>query len=194
LPTVFVPLAQARSLSTAGLTWIIRFRNSLGTASDLRRAAASVDPEQRIRQYQTMDDVVAKSTADSRFNTLLFSLFGFGALVLAAIGVYGLVSFLVAQRRHEIGTRMALGAVRADILRLFLRQGIALTALGLSLGLIGAYSVAHFMTGLLFGVQAHDVLTFCLAPLVLVLTALLATVFPAWRAAETDPMRALRYE
>ena len=163
-PTVFVPLAQAQSLPSGSLTWIIRFRNSSVSAADLRRAAASVDPEQRLRQFQTMDDIVAKSTADSRFNTLLFSIFGLGALLLAAVGVYGLVSFLVAQRRHEIGTRMALGAVRADILRLFLRQGVTLTALGLGLGLIGAFAAAHFMSGLLFGVQAHDALTFYLAP------------------------------
>ncbi len=193
-PTVFVPLAQAQSLSAAGVTWIIRFRNSSATAAEVRRAAASIDPEQRIRQFQTMDDVVAKSTADSRFNTLLFSMFGFGALVLAAIGIYGLVSFLVAQRRHEIGTRMALGAMRADIVRQFLRQGFALTILGLSVGLIVSYAAAHFMTGLLFGIQGHDVLTFCLAPLTLLLAALLATVLPAWRAADTDPMLVLRYE
>jgi putative ABC transport system permease protein len=194
LPTVFVPLVQAQSLSAAGLTFITRFRNSFVTASDLRRAAASVDPEQRIRQFQTMDDIVAKSTADSRFNTVLFSIFGFGALALAAIGVYGLVSFLVAQRRHEIGTRMALGAMRADILRLFLRQGVTLTVVGLGLGLIGAYTATHFMAGLLFGVQAHDAVTFCLAPLALLLATFIAVLFPAWRAAHSDPMLVLRYE
>ena len=89
---------------------------------------------------------------------------------------------------------MALGAVRADILRLFLRQGVTLAALGLGLGLIGAFAAAHFMSGLLFGVQAHDALTFCLAPLALLLAALLAIIFPARRAAETDPMVVLRYE
>ncbi len=193
-PTVFVPLAQAQSLPSASLTWIVRFRNSSVNAADLRRAAASVDPEQRIRQFQTMDDIVAKSTADSRFNTLLFSIFGFGALALAAIGVYGLISFLAAQRRHEIGTRMALGAARADILRLFFRQGVTLTASGLGLGLIGAYAAAHFISGLLFGVQGHDALAFSLAPLALLLAALLAILFPAWRAAHTDPILVLRYE
>jgi ABC-type antimicrobial peptide transport system permease subunit len=114
--------------------------------------------------------------------------------VLAAIGVYGLISFLVGQRRHEIGTRMALGAARADILGLFLRQGTTLTFLGLGLGLIGAYAAAHFMSGLLFGVHGHDALAFSLAPLALLLAALLAILFPAWRAAHTDPMLALRYE
>jgi predicted permease len=193
-PTVFVPLAQAESLPSQSLTWIIRFRHSSAAAADLRRAAASVDPEQRIEQFQSMDDIVAKSTADSRFNTLLFSIFGFGALALAAIGVYGLVSFLVAQRRHEIGTRMALGAMRPDILHLFLRQGIALTVLGLVFGLIGAFMATHFMAGLLFGVQAHDALTFFLAPLALLAAASIANLFPAWRAAKTDPMLVLRYE
>jgi ABC-type lipoprotein release transport system permease subunit len=193
-PTVFVPLAQAQSLPTGSLTWVIRFRGSSVNTADLRRAAASVDPEQRIRQFRTMDDVVSNSTAGSRFNTLLFSIFGFGALVLAAIGVYGLISFLVGQRRHEIGTRMALGAARADILGLFLRQGTTLTFLGLGLGLIGAYAAAHFMSGLLFGVHGHDALAFSLAPLALLLAALLAILFPAWRAAHTDPMLALRYE
>lgn len=191
-PTVFIPLAQAPSLSSAGLTWIVRSGRSLTTAVQVRRAVALIDPGQRIRGFETMNGVVARSSADSRFNTLLFSVFGFGALLLAAIGVYGLVSFLAAQRRLEIGTRMALGATRADILRHFLWEGLALIVLGLCLGLIGSYASAHVMTGLLFGVQTHDVLTFCLAPLTLLAAAFLATVFPAWRAADTDPMVVLR--
>ena len=141
-----------------------------------------------------MDDILATSTADSRFNALLFALFGGGALALAVVGVYGLISFLVAQRRYEIGTRMALGAARMDILHLFIRQGLVLTGAGLGLGIIGAYIAARLMSGLLFGVQAHDALTFLLAPVVLLIGALFAVLIPARRASLTDPMIALRYE
>ncbi len=193
-PTVFIPLGQAESLSGNGLTWIIRLRNSQGAAADLRHAAASVDPDQRIRRFQSMEEILANSSADSRFNALLFGIFGAGALLLAAIGVYGLISFLVSQRRHEIGTRMALGATRADVLRLFLSQGMGLTMLGLGLGLIASYVAARFMASLLFEVQAHDALTFLLSSFVLLLAALLAILIPAQRAASTDPMVVLRYE
>lgn len=193
-PTVFVPLSQSESLPTNELTWIVRARSSSASPGDLRRVAASIDPDQRIRHFQSMDEIVSSATADSRFNALLFALFGAGALVLAAVGVHGLISFLVAQRRQEIGARMALGATSNDILKLFLRQGIALTGLGLSIGLVGAYAAARAMAGLLFGVQVHDVFVFTAAPLVLFVTAIVAVLLPARRAAHCDPVVALRYE
>jgi putative ABC transport system permease protein len=193
-PTIFVPMAQTDTLQVSELSWIVKATSTAGLADELRRTIAGIDPSQRIRRLRWMDEIVASATARPRFNASLFGIFAAIAVALAAIGVYGLLSFLVAQRRHEIGTRMALGATSADVLKLFFKQGLTLTAIGLSLGLVSAYSLTRWLASLLFGVRASDFFTYAIAALVLLLAALTATYLPARRAAKTNPVEALRFE
>lgn len=136
-PSVFVPFSQTATLPVSNLAWVVR-TSVPGVAAQVRAAVLRVDSSQRVRRLRTMEDVVASTRAQSRFNALLFGIFAGVALAVAAIGVYGLLSFLVAQRRYEIGTRMALGARQADVLRLFFKQGLVYTAVGLSAGIGGA--------------------------------------------------------
>jgi ABC-type antimicrobial peptide transport system permease subunit len=137
---------------------------------------------------------MSNSVAGRRLNLLLLGGFAALALVLAGVGVYGVVSYVVTGRTHEIGIRMALGAQRADVLGLFLKQGMGLVLLGLGLGLFGAFALSRVMTSLLFGVSAGDPMTFAGVSLLLSLIALLACYFPARRAARIDPLVALRHE
>jgi putative ABC transport system permease protein len=163
-------------------------------AEQVRAAVLRVDSSQRVRRLRTMEDVVASTTAQSRFNASLFGIFAGVALAVAAIGVYGLLSFLVAQRRHEIGTRMALGACRADILRLFFKQGLLCTGLGLCVGVAGALLLTRWLSALLYGVQPNDPGSFAAVAAVLLLIGVAASYIPARRATKIDPMVALRNE
>jgi putative ABC transport system permease protein len=137
---------------------------------------------------------VASTTATSRFDAWLFGVFAGLALALAAIGVYGLLSFSVAQRRQEIGTRMALGASRAEVLRLVLKQGVGLSVIGLGLGLAGALFLGRWLSSLLYGVRPSDPSTFVAVSLLLLCAGLVASYLPARRATKIEPMEALRYE
>ena len=137
---------------------------------------------------------MSSSTAGSRFNASVFIIFAGVALALAAVGVYGLLSFLVTQRYQEIGTRMALGARRADVLRLFLTQGTLLTGAGLAIGVVGALWLTRLMASLLHGVRPHDPLSFGGVALLLLCVGMAATYIPARRASKIDPMVALRNE
>jgi putative ABC transport system permease protein len=141
-----------------------------------------------------MQAVVDSTTADSRFDAWLFACLAGLALLLTAIGMYGLLSFSVARRAQEIGTRMALGASRASVLALVLKQGIALTLAGLAAGLAGALVVTRFLAALLFGVKATDPASFLGVSALLVAVGFLASYFPARRATRVDPMVALRDE
>jgi putative ABC transport system permease protein len=141
-----------------------------------------------------MAEIVGSTTAASRFNAWLFGTFAGLALALAAIGVYGLVSFSVALRRQEIGTRIALGATSAEVLMLVLRQGAALTIVGLGLGLAGALFLNRWLSSLLYGVRANDPFTSLAVATLLLLIGLTASYIPARRAAKIDPMEALRCE
>ena len=141
-----------------------------------------------------MDSVVAATTANSRFDAWLFGAFAALALLLTGIGVYGLLAFSVARRTNEIGTRMALGASRLEVLGMVLRQGLGLVGAGLLLGLAGAFAVTRSLTSLLFGVRPTDPLSFGLVAAVLIGVGLLASYIPARRATKVDPMVALRYE
>jgi putative ABC transport system permease protein len=142
--------------------------------------------------------VVAGSIARQRFAMMLFGIFAVAALVLAAVGLYGVMSYSVTQRTHEIGIRMALGADRKDILRLVVGQGMILSAIGVIIGLAGAYLLgklaSSFLSGLLFQVAVTDLLTFIVIPVVLVGVALVASFVPARRAIKVDPVVALRHE
>jgi putative ABC transport system permease protein len=154
----------------------------------------SVDREQPLSRIQTMEEVIAGSVAPRRFNTLLLGIFAALALALAAVGIYGVISYTVSQRTHEIGIRMALGAQRSTVLSIIVKEGMTLVLAGVVVGLAASFAVSRLTTSLLFGVNASDPLTFAVVTLILSMVALLACYLPARRATKVDPLVALRYE
>jgi predicted permease len=163
-------------------------------AAAIVRAIHEVDPTIPVYDVQTMGDRMYSSMARQRFSTLMLGAFAAFALLLAVIGVYGVLAHLVAQGRHEIGVRMALGAPRGRILAMVVRQGLELTAAGVVLGLIGALALTRVMSTLLFGISATDAITFGLVPILLIAVALVACLIPARRATAVDPQVALRVD
>jgi putative ABC transport system permease protein len=157
-----------------------------------------IDPDQPVAEFRSMDEIVSASVARQRFNMLLMGIFAGVALVLAAVGIYGVMSYSVAQRTHEIGIRMALGASSSDVLGMVLRQGMTLAAIGIIVGLATAlaltYQLKVMLSALLFNVATTDPLTFTVIPLLLACVAFMACFIPARRATRTDPMNALRCE
>jgi len=153
-----------------------------------------VDSQLPITKAQTMNAVAAASFAARRFNMLLLTLFAGLALVLAAVGVYGVMSFAVTQRTHEIGIRMALGAQVGNVMRLVMKSGLVIALVGVAIGLAGAFALTRLMTSLLFAVEPTDKTTFAAVAVSLLLIALAACYIPARRATKVDPLVALRYE
>jgi predicted permease len=163
-------------------------------AAAMVRAIHEIDPTIPVYDIRTMSDRMSESMARQRFSTIMLGAFALFALILAVVGVYGVMSHLVSQGTHDIGVRMALGAQRSRIVGMILRQGAELTAAGVILGLVGAALLSRVMGTLLFGISPHDLVTFALVPALLAGIGLLATYIPALRATRVDPVVALRQE
>jgi putative ABC transport system permease protein len=163
-------------------------------AGGLRQAVLQTDPDLPVYRVRTLEEVVADSLADQRFSATLLGLFALLALVLASVGVYGVISYSVTRRTHEMGLRMALGAERREVRRLVVVQGMRVAGLGVALGLVVALAATRFLEGMLYGVTTTDPATLLAVPAVLLLVALLATILPAVRATRVDPVVALRSE
>jgi putative ABC transport system permease protein len=189
----YAPYAQ-RSGSTDLFLVVRTDADPASLAPAVRGAVAGVDRDLPVYRVTTMEKLVAESLAQRRFSMFLFGVFAALALVLAVVGLYGVMSYGVAQRTHEIGLRMALGAQGRDVLRMVVGQGMWLVGAGLVLGLVGAFLLTRLMSSLLFGVSAADPLTYAGIALLLGAVALLASYIPARRATKVDPMEALRYE
>jgi len=190
---VYTPYAQAPSWNTMALTIRTTFA-PLALARPVHELVLGIDKDQPVSKVRTMDEVVEASVAAPRFRTLLLGLFGLAALLLAGLGIYGVMSYSVSQRTREIGIRIALGAERSEVIRLVLRHGLVLTLAGLGTGLVGALGLTHLLSSMLYEVRPTDPLTFVGVTVVLTASALLASYIPARRATRVDPMVALRYE
>jgi putative ABC transport system permease protein len=160
----------------------------------IEREIHAVDKDAVVRRVATMEDLLSESVTEPRFRTLLVAGFGALALVLAAVGIYGVIAYSVTQRTQEIGIRMALGAQRSDVLKIILGRGAVLTLVGLGIGLVASFAAARALSRFLFAIGSGDPLAFLLSIAVLSLVALAATLIPALRATRIDPLVALRYE
>ncbi len=160
----------------------------------LQKLVVSLDPEARLYEARAMDEVLSDVVAGPRFNAALLGAFSLATLFLSALAVYGLVSYSVACRRHELGVRVSLGAQRGDILRLVMGESVRLGLVGVLAGLLGAFAVTRLVSSLLFRVEAGDPLSFAAASVCLLAAVLAASFIPAYRATRLDPLVALRHE
>jgi ABC-type antimicrobial peptide transport system permease subunit len=182
-------------MSADGVAVVLRTSGDPVTAMGaVRNAVAQNDRRDVIYGVQTMDEVIAGSLAARKVSMILLGVFAALALLLSCVGIYGVISYLVGQRTHEIGVRMALGAQRRDVLRLVLGEGAKMALVGVAAGIAAALGLTRLMANQLFGVTAQDPLTFAAVAILLTLVALLACYLPARRAVRVDPMVALRYE
>jgi ABC-type antimicrobial peptide transport system permease subunit len=194
-PAVPVLYTHYTDFATGSIALTARTKeNPIGILPALRAAIQNVNPELLMTRVSTPEQIVARSFAGERFGTLLMFVFAAVGTLLAAVGLYGVLTYAVSQRTQEIGIRMALGAQRGDVLGMILRQGMLLVALGIAVGLAGAVAFGRLMRSLLFNVSPNDPLTFATITLLLSAVALLACWLPARRATKVNPMEALRYE
>jgi putative ABC transport system permease protein len=189
-PEMYIPLLQAPPQSA----FLVVHNVGPLSAADVGRVVRGVDPAEPVAFVHTVQELLSIRTAGPRFRADVLGIFAGLAVLLALIGVYGVISYAVARRTHEIGIRMALGAQHSDLLWLVIRQGITLAVVGLSVGIVGALAVTRLLSSLLYGVNPSDPLTFALVSLILTGAVLLATYIPARRATRVDPMVALRHE
>ncbi len=200
-PTMYIPVSQmpdkvtALNSRIAPLWWIVRTRMEPHTlTTSVTNAIREATGGLPVAHIRSMDEIVVLTTSRERFNMLLLSVFGSSALLMAAIGIYGLMAYSVQQRTQELGIRMALGAQAPAIRNMVVRQGMILAGIGLLIGIGGALWLTHFLAGFLFGVKAIDPTAFIVTPILLCAVALLAVWIPARRATRVDPMTALRFE
>jgi putative ABC transport system permease protein len=194
LPALYSPYTQINSWKR-WMSFAIRTQSDPAAATQaVKEQIWKVDSQLPITKVQTMDEVAAASFEARRFNMLLLTLFAGLALVLAAVGVYGVMSYAVTQRTHEIGIRMALGAQVDNVMKLVMKSGLVIATAGVLIGIAGAFALTRLMSSLLFGVEPTDKFTFAGMSLSLLLVALAACYIPARRATKVDPLRALRYE
>jgi predicted permease len=189
---IYVPFPQSVSRS---MRLIVKSAaDPAALTSAIRGAVADIDKDQPVFAISTMNQLIVDSVSTRRITLVLLALFSGLALVLAAIGIYGVISYSVAQRTHEIGIRMALGAQKADVLRIILAQGGKIAGTGVAIGIAASFGLTRLLSNLLFSVGAADPLTFAAVAIVLILIAMLACYIPARRTLRVDPMIALRYE
>jgi putative ABC transport system permease protein len=192
-PGAYVPTQQMEGWTPD--TLVVRTRNQPeGLVAPVRRAIAVVDPEQPVSRVQTMDDIIDVNVADRKQQMTLLGAFAALALVLASIGLYGVLSYAVTQRSREIGLRMALGASASTVVRMVVRHGIVLTGIGVAIGLVASWAATRSLKNLLYGVTATDPITFAAVAALLTIIALVACWIPARRASRVDPIVVLREE
>jgi ABC-type antimicrobial peptide transport system permease subunit len=189
VPDRFWPL-----LANAGQYVARTSGSAVGLAASIRQAAEKVDSSAVVYDVRPMEEIIARSISTQRLTMLLLSVFSALALVLSAIGIYGVISYLTAQRTHEIGVRVALGASSKDVLRMVLGQGMRMTLIGVAIGIAAAFGLTRLITKMIYGVGATDPLTFAGVAVLLSAVALCACYIPARRATRVDPIVALRYE
>jgi putative ABC transport system permease protein len=179
----------------AGMTLAIRTKGDAASiAPAVRNAVAAIDPDQPVSDVATMEQLLAVSVSRSRFNTTLLMIFALVALVMAVVGIYGVMSYTVSQRTHEIGIRMALGAQIGDVMKMVVMRGVVLGLIGVAVGITAAFALTRLLTTLLFEVEPTDKLIFASVAVGSFLMTLLACSIPARRATKVDPLKALRYE
>jgi predicted permease len=191
-PIVFLPMTQ--DYVPAAVLQVRTTGTPESALATTRGALQSMDPNLAITNVFTIEEILAQALWATRMGGILLALFGGLALILSAVGVYGVLSYSVNQQTREIGLRMAMGAQRADVLRLILGQGLRLTVVGLGLGVISALALMRVLVSLLFNVQAYDPYTYLVVTVLLTAVALIACYIPARRAMRVDPMVALRYD
>jgi putative ABC transport system permease protein len=191
-PALYCPISQRPTWGSLVIKTDVA--DPLSVTSAVRNEIKKIDPDVPLTNVATMDDRLSKSVAQPRFRTTLITLFAVVALMLACVGIYGVISYSVTLRTHEIGIRMALGARRGHVLKIVIGQAIVLAVAGVALGLAGSYALTSLMSKLLFGVKPTDPATFLITAAILSFTALLASYLPARRATKIDPLEALRYE
>jgi putative ABC transport system permease protein len=192
-PTMYFPIFQ-RTEQNAAFLVIHEAQNPSVINAALPGVIRSVDKDEPISSISTMEQLISQSVAEPRFRTFLLGIFAGLALLLAVIGIYGIISYSVSQRTHEMGVRMALGAERHDVVRLVVGQGMRQTLIGIAAGLVAAFGLTRLLSGYLYSIRPADPVTFVVVSAVMIAVALLASYIPARRATKVDPMVALRYE
>jgi putative ABC transport system permease protein len=194
-PEMYVPYKQKPYPSMLTMSFVLRTnRDERSSSNELQQAVRSVDPELPVANVQSMAELVTRSMSPQKLSASVLSAFSAVALILAVVGIYGVISYMVNERNHEIGVRIALGAQKRDVLGLVFAQAARFVGAGLALGFVVAFSLTRLLTSFVFGIKAADPLTFTVAPLALLMAASVAIYLPARRASGIDPMNTLRNE